>query len=734
MKTSIHFFDPAFEQLYTGRLFNCDIAWADNSAEIRQLFYQLNQPGKQQITQGKAYNFIQFHLKQVTQEFTTLITPDYSPNRLSSLQVATIPPVANRLCTEENVNRCVKQTAAVMLTQPCWLQNISPAISSQTLQSVQLISLYLQFTQKNQNGVDLQQSYQALLLASGIKIPNLHSHHFCHQTEHLTAIFDLATLQLSFSRFPRVLLPEIFGFTLAYCQSPTLIEICFPEYRSPNPFFQQHLHLLATNITPLRQHIAAYLALFPQHTQTLWRRIQQGFWLFQRQMQRSCQQLSHTLNVSLPPHQALSNILQQKAVAAIGHHKKIQLQGQPLDKWFAELPEKTDEFLHALLQSGYIDKQNPSNSRLLKLFDFNGPMFGVLNPAERDILLSWLQDELKATSASKKDTVDSLLKNTYTFTPHTYPVTPPKPKRYTQPLKIKDSFAITSNRELYYYLVNLDLYPEVLTTAKNKLRKLLHACAFFSPLPFKQYSHQQFSRYIENIYHREINAYTPLQGTPKISKEAYIWGFEQIAPMILIDGCWLQNSLVLQHIHPQICDILFSIYSDEIGCGQRAQNHPYIFQQLLDSLSIHTPPAYSRKFIEHPGFINSAFDLPVYMLTLSSFSVEFLPELLGLNMAIELSGLGNSYQRLVDDWNYWDINPSIANIHISIDNYASGHTFQAKQAIQLYMDGIIQNHSNTAILNKHWKRIYNGYASLRFVGGRFKLGLPVWYLWHKFRQ
>jgi len=118
---------------------------------------------------------------------------------------------------------------------------------------------------------------------------------------------------------------------------------------------------------------------------------------------------------------------------------------------------------------------------------------------------------------------------------------------------------------------------------------------------------------------------------------------------------------------------------------------------------------------------------------LSSFSIEFLPELLGLNMAIELSGLGKSYMSLVDDWNYWGIDPSIANIHISIDNAASGHTFLAKKAIKLYMDELINITADRASLDKHWRRIYTGYASLRFVGSRFKLGLPIGYLFNKFR-
>ena len=158
-----------------------------------------------------------------------------------------------------------------------------------------------------------------------------------------------------------------------------------------------------------------------------------------------------------------------------------------------------------------------------------------------------------------------------------------------------------------------------------------------------------------------------------------MWGLEQVAPMILIDGCWLQNSLSIKNVNSDIADILFGIYCDELGNGNFNQSHPVIFQQLLDSLSIKVPSVYSPKFIEHPGFINSAFDLPVYMMGLSHFSIDFLPELLGLNMAIELSGLGKSYMRLVDEWTYWGIDPAIASVHISIDNVASGHTFFGKK-------------------------------------------------------
>lgn len=715
MKSPTHFFDPVQERFYSQKLSGSPLAQENNSAELRQLFYRLNQPRAAYQVMPQAYDFIKQQLAQAQQNNKTEIIQDYSVDKLSSLQAATVTPLARSLWTQDNLHAWLKQTTAIMLTQPRWLQTISPAAASQTLPSMQLMSLYLQLTRKDPQGADLQQSYQAMLLAAGVEIPRLHRCGFSLQPELSLGVLDFATLQLAFARFPRVFLPEILGFTLAYSQMPTIIEVCFPQQQRPSPFFQQRKERLQQQIIPLLQCITTYLDLFPQYRQGLWQRVQQGFWLYQLQMQRNRTQLSETLKKS-PTQHAFAKLLQQKAMAAMGHHQNVQLQGRALDQWFAELPGNTPEFLHALIQSGYVDKKTPANSQLLKLFAFKGPMFGVLDQSEQDTLLSWLQSSL---GMSAVDTVKAPVAE-FRQLPET---------RVEQKKSAK-----LSNKELYYYLLNVDLFPEVLPVAKVKVRKHLRACTFFNSLPFKHYSHQQFDAYIKNIYQHEVNTYKPLQGEPKISKEAYIWGLEQIAPLILIDGCWIQNSLALQDSHPEISEILFDIYADELGNGLLEQNHPFIFQQLLDSLSIHIPPAYSREFSEHSGFIHSAFDLPVYMLGLSCFSVEFLPELLGLNMAIELSGLGKNYLCLVDDWKYWGIDPHIASIHISIDNYAGGHTFLAKKTIQIYMDELLQRTGNIGLLDKHWRRIYSGYASLRFVGGRFKYGLPVWYLRHKYKK
>lgn len=581
----------------------------ESHLDNRLLFYRLNQSYIDQHMLSIAYQVVTEALKDAEHVYSDLTIQDYSVEKLASLKVLNIGALSKHRLTKESQLECLRQTTAIELTQPYWLNNVFQISSCQTKTALQLISIYLQLTQRQKGHLRIRDLYHSLLLSKGVQIPILHSYGYSQQSNIIPEIFDFATVQLALSHFPRVFLPEILGFTLAYCQMPTVIEICFPDHQFPDTFFKQRGQILEKQLTPITQCITKYLNLFPLHQKALWHRVQRGYWLYQLQMQR-CR----------------------------------------------------DRFNQDLI------RQRSSQKIVKKLLP--------------------------------KDKPDKRL----------------------------------STRTLYYYLINADLFPNILEVAHNKVRKLLTLSALFNPPPFRHYSHQHFDIFIENIYQAEVGAYQPIEGKPKTSKAAYIWGIEQIAPMILIDGVWLQNSLSLHRVSPEISDILFSIYCDEIGNGQLHQNHCYLFQQLLDSLAISVPSVHSEAFIKHAGFINSAFDLPVYMLALSYFSAEFLPELLGLNIAIELSGLGKGYQQLVDEWNYWEIDSTIADIHISIDNYATGHTLLAKKAIQLYMDDILCRTGDTKMLDKHWQRIYSGYASLRFVGARFRLTLPLYYLINKLRS
>lgn len=720
MKKNQQAFDPSLEMLYA-ELFSASKQVKTNRevkkdplAPSRYLFYLLNQPTNSSELMHQALDFIKFNLSEAEQIYSSAMSQDYLVNSLADLKVITIAALPEQHLNQTKLNECVNQSAAILLTQPCWLQNISQIACSQSSTAIQLMSIYLQLTQAEKGYADLTESYRSLLLTAGHLPPVLYSYQYSQQPEILTTMFDFATCQLALQRFPRVLCPEILGFTLAYCQMPTLIEICSPNQQLCSVFFKQRQQITQKQLPFLLSCIENYLAIFKPQKQILWQRIQTGFWCYQWHMQRCRDQFKTALEKPLSTNQLITKIFQKKVLAAIGHHQKIQLQGKSLDTWFAGMPENSQLLLQALKQSKYVDKQNPEESPLLKMFAFGGAMFGVLEPSEIAILKKLLQGKFDETSIN-------------------FSAEKIKPQEQVKPMSValNNQYAQLNNRELYYYLINADLFPDILPIAQKKLGKLLSYCKYFNKLPFKHYSHQQFESYLEAIYQREMHAYQPLQGKPKISKTAYKWGLEQMAPTILIDGCWLQNSLTVKNISPDIAQILCKIYADEIGNGQLEQNHSYIFQQLLDSLKIKLPPVASAEFVKHRRFINTAFDLPVYMLSLSHFSVEFLPELLGLNMAIEISGLGRYYLRLVEELNYWGIDPTIVKIHISIDNVASGHTLLAKKAIQLYMDEIKQRTGDCHLLDTHWRRIYNGYASLRLVSGWFRLSLPIWYLKNK---
>jgi len=711
-----HAFDPQLTALYTQQLNATGTSEVSHYPDSRALFYQLNQPGTEPTVQANGYAFIDQQLSETKHYYSALINSAYHATQLPRLQAPKLAPLASHLCSEDNLRQCLQQSSAVLLTQPCWLLTLCQAFASQSQIALQLMRIHQQLSRVGT--MDLSDDYAAFLTTMKIRAPKLHHYAYSHNPELLPELIDFATTQLGLARFPRVLFPEILGFSLAYCQMPTLIEVCFPKQTLATQFFKLRQQKTAEQLGPLRLSIANYLALFTDKQQAaVWVRIQTGFYLYHQHMRQSRDQLSVQLSKTTSINQAMAALLQHKMSAAIGHHQQVTLQGKSLDQWFSGMPDNSQPFMWALQQSDYINQNCPADSHLLKLFTFNGPMFGVLDTTEQDILLNWIQ---AGNPLAKQEWTDFL------------PITQAEPQQTEK--TTHPAYKNLNNRQRYYYLMNADLFPDIVAHGRAKAKTLLRACRCLSPPPFKHYTHQQFDDYIAALYHYEMKAYQPLQGSPKISRAAYIYALEQIAPMILIDGCWLQNRLAWQHTSPEIRAILSRIYDDELGNGQLQQNHPYIFQQLLNSLAIQVPPVHSTAFVKHPGFIDSAFDLPVYMLSLAHSSITFLPELLGLNMAIELSGLGKNYLQLVDEWQYWDIDPSIAKVHISIDNYASGHTFLAKKAVQLYMDEILNNTGDQAVMDKHWRRIYSGYASLQWIGTRFKLSLPIGYMLNKLKS
>lgn len=716
MTTELHHpFAPSLRPVFSRDAYRA--AQPYRRQDSREFFYTLMHLGEHSAVYPFVYDFIRDHLAAVdSAEAHPPLSASFSPEQMLSSSIALSLPSDTAPLSDDELGNWLRQLTPVILTEPSWLSSVSQAATSQSPLAVDLMDLYLKLP-RQEAGKDL---YLGLLLMTGLEVLPLTSRAFAQQKTIDECLFELACIQLTFSCFPRVFFPEILGFTLAYCKLPILLETI--RSKNGNPSLDRFLDIRQNQknsvIPDLNKIIDGYVQAFKDQSIDLWRRIHSGFRLYLTQAER-CRHhlLQQVLN---PPSygQQWAKLLEEKADAAAGHHSRIKLGDRTLNDWFAESPFDSGSFLSELAKSPYINKEHPSQSPLLRLFDFHGPMFGVLTSAERKILENWLISE-KAESPSAFPAPE---------------LTGRKTRAETEQVSPSIDFLKLNNRELYYYLVNAELFPEVMTAARQKVRKVLRSAGRFRRLPFKTYRHRAFEEFIATLYRREAESYRPLDSAPKLSRAAYLWGIEQFAPAILADGCWLQtvNQLIFNP-NRTVAALLFKIYEDEAGNGKLEQNHPFIYRQLLESVDLDLPPIASREFIEHRGFIDSAFDLPVYLLSISKFPSTFLPELLGLNMAIELSGLGNVYLRLSEELTYWGLNPDIIDVHISIDNVSSGHAFLAKEAIQLYLDEII-GLSGVEAADTHWRRIFNGYCSLQSVCRGFKFALIWCYIFNKIRK
>lgn len=671
----------------------------------RELFYALLHGGEHSEIYLAAYSFIKQRLAEMEQTYQDKLVDLYRPDDLNELIPLTckfdemaLTPTALRLF--------LRQASPIVLTEPYWLQSMSQAATTQTPSAVTMSAVFIELTE----GEKCRKAYQALLLAAGLDFPDIAGWTFAKEETTNESSLECALMQTALAHFPRVFFAEILGFTLAYCRCDTQFDwLRTSEHQQYWEHFLSIRRRRLSSVVPrVSKTLADYLSVYGHGFPLLRRRIQLGFWLYRRLLNNWIEDSRKQLGTPVSSAHELAMMLAKKAPAAVGHHGKIIVAGQSLDGRFAESPFDGTQLLVDLKKSRYIDLNNPAASPLLSFFDFNGPMFGVFNESEKKLFRQWLVDEHAAIPNAA-------------IAPDKRKITPFPAIKLTggQPI----AYAKLNNRSLYYYLINSDLYPEVMPAARLKAHQALRSAMLFNKPPFKRYGHQRFEDFVDKLYQHEMRTCRPIDRRPKLSKQAYLWGIEQFAPTILIDGCWLQHIHVLRHAQFRKVGLLLSkIHEDETGNGHLEWNHPFVYQRLLQSVDILLPPVDSKRFIEHRGFIDSAFDLPVYLLSISKFPSTFLPELLGLNLAIELSGLGRIYLRLSDELKYWNIDPTIVDLHISIDNIASGHSALAITAVQVYLDAIAAGSGEEAV-NRHWLRIFTGYRSLQSACRIFKFAL-----------
>lgn len=503
---------------------------------------------------------------------------------------------------------------------------------------------------------------------------------FLHRDPNHPGALGLCIDLLTLRHFPRRFLPEILGVTLAHTSM---------KLPGSHPQAPQHEWALSALDAALNTGVDL-------------NRIRQGFALY-RAAALKVFAPEDDLEPALTHRAAFSRILAAKAEAAKGYHAKVQLEGRSLDAWFEDHGKNPEPLLMALEKSPLIDKACPLGSRLIKAMDFGGPMFGVFDGSERRAASAWITSP-ESASANK-----IIRESTGLGTAQRVTNRPPMPLR------------LRGNRNLFHHLVVAENAAELPREGVRLIHQILQRTRRLQylgvlPKPFG-YEPARLDQFLHDRHEAALRPQRRRFFSKRLSREDWRWTLTQLSPAVLVDGAWLSGVASTPGPPQAWHRELIKIHEDELGNGDPTQNHPRIYRQLLESLDIHLPSIADPAFAQDQRIHSPAFTFPSYMVAMGWHFGQFEPECLGLNLAIELSGLGSGYQHVIASLREVGINPLIAELHLSIDNLASGHARRARDAIVLYLENIARAEGPEGELGA-WKRIYQGFLSYRVgLGG-----------------
>lgn len=283
-----------------------------------------------------------------------------------------------------------------------------------------------------------------------------------------------------------------------------------------------------------------------------------------------------------------------------------------------------------------------------------------------------------------------------------------------------------TERDYFYYLINIDEHSEFLPKARELAHKYLqegearmsdHSNQDFPELyRFFDYTPEAFDERLQKIYDGLVKNYAEFKLDEALivyTRSVLIERLRNFAPFNLTDGAWLQR-IAGAGTSTDIESLLFSIWSDEVGNGDPTKNHSNVYKTLLDSLNVEMPSETSRPFVEQEDLFDSAFTNPTFQLAVSQFPKTFFPQLIGMTLYIEWESTP-ALAPMVKILERRDINPQFYSLHVAIDNVSSGHGAIAKQTVARYLDGIRQS-SGEREVQEQWKRIWIGYVTFATTG------------------
>ncbi|PTW60618.1 heme oxygenase-like protein [Breoghania corrubedonensis] len=402
------------------------------------------------------------------------------------------------------------------------------------------------------------------------------------------------------------------------------------------------------------------------------------------------------------PRLAMAILVQDRAREARVYHSAFKLEGRPLSDWFAQSQDDPMPLVDALGRSRLIRPGQPERSQLINgLLRPDGAMFRIFSQADIAIIARWITS--LAQEGERERAAETVLPKAVRLSPGRQPVAAGDLEIGARPGDIRTAYFLLQGRAL----------------APRTRQFALDYCAFWLDLARRSVDRSDRSlpgdwrpgelrEWLQTSHDAHGRAFEEARDQEFPSRESVIEQTVQLAPLTLIDGAWLQGFTDVSMASSRFGAPLFETYWDELGNGDWQINHPKIYRDVLAAMAVTLPPTGSRAFAEDRRIDDGSYRLPVYWLAIGKFPVTFRPEILGLNLAMELSGVGGSYRNAREFLKHHGFPTIFVDLHNTIDNVSSGHSAWAADAIDAY----VQSSRDVVPVAESWARIRAGYESL----------------------
>jgi hypothetical protein len=510
--------------------------------------------------------------------------------------------------------------------------------------------------------------------------------------------FNFAASLVVLGYFPESLAGEILGVNLYLRQCGLLPPLEFVA--NDDSHAKQYLDLArdpsdsSTDLLELAE--TAVREFLGDRAEAKYTAVRQGYLWARRQAEAMSQAMLAVLERWVDPREAAQHLISRRRLDACQYHEKIRLNSVPMQSLLKD--DGALPFLDDLAASAYVRPGKPEASPLLtSLISPRGKMFRIFNRDDIAILHRWIlglpyADRPLHPAAHHMWKDDGALAGTV-----------------NEGIEAQTLVKSISARQAYPRLLHEELTPAEESYARQYVVRWLaratrSVAKGYCSLP-EEWAPGVLRQWLQCRHEASNKALEQDHVLP--SRESVVADILALAPLTMIDGAWLVG-----FAHPAVACAgygcrLFETFFDELGNGIETQNHPVIYRNLLRAVYGDLPATVDSGYANTSCFSDKDFELPVFWLAIGRYPLTYCPEILGLNLAMELSGVGGGYRRTHKALIAYGYPTMFVDLHNSIDNISSGHTAWAAASLDAYLSTFPLSDSAAV-----WARVRKGFAAL----------------------